>query len=183
MPPHRVRWREPSSNRRILLTAGRQAGGRCRCSMTCVLSGRGQTRLDLASQPSFRPRCAGRGRAPLCGCNARGKGLTLSCSVGGRSGQWSAWTLARLRQMPVQLGWGNAPKSSPDEGRVVIEPTREVPTSPAHRLEFSHRYGNWHDTRAGRRVFEDFSQADATIARRHGRVRPGLAIVRVLPTT
>ena len=134
-------------------------------------------RLDLASQPFLPAQVLAEVERLFAG-NARGKGLDFHARWAGDPASAYMGDAARLRQMLSNLV-GNALKFT-HEGRVVIE-AHEVPTqSPGqHRLEFSVTdTGIGMTPEQGGRVFEDFSQADATIARRYGGSGLGLAIVR-----
>jgi signal transduction histidine kinase/CheY-like chemotaxis protein len=131
-------------------------------------------RVALESAP-FDPEAAMQDVAELLSPKAHAKGLEIAVVV--RSGAPSRvmGDDGRLRQILFNLA-GNAVKFT-ETGGVVLE----LAARPGDRLRFNVR-----DTGPGvapekqAQIFEEFTQADASIARRHGGAGLGLAIVKKL---
>ena len=131
-------------------------------------------RISLESSP-FDPEAAMQDVAELLSPKAHAKGVEIVVLVRNGAPSRVIGDDGRLRQILFNLV-GNAVKFV-DEGGVVVEMTPR----PGGRLRFSIR-----DTGPGIAIdkqvviFEEFTQADASIARRHGGAGLGLAIVKRL---
>lgn len=131
-------------------------------------------RVALESAP-FDPEAALQDVAELLSPKARAKGLELAVAVRGEAPARVIGDDGRLRQILFNLA-GNAVKFT-EAGGVALE----LSTRPGGRLRFSVR-----DTGPGvapdkqALIFEEFTQADAGVARRHGGAGLGLAIVKKL---
>ncbi|MGD9968489.1 MAG: response regulator [Hyphomonadaceae bacterium] len=131
-------------------------------------------RVELESAP-FDPEATMQSVAELLSPKARDKGLEIVVSVRSDSPTRVTGDDGRLRQILFNLA-GNAVKFT-EAGGVVIE----LAPRPNGRLRFSVR-----DTGPGvapekqKLIFEEFTQADATVSRRHGGAGLGLAIVKRL---
>jgi signal transduction histidine kinase/CheY-like chemotaxis protein len=131
-------------------------------------------RVALESAP-FDPEAAMQDVAELLSPKAHGKGLEIAVVVRNGAPTRVLGDDGRLRQILFNLA-GNAVKFT-ETGGVVLE----LSARPGDRLRFSVR-----DTGAGvapekqAQIFEEFTQADASIARRHGGAGLGLAIVKKL---
>ncbi len=131
-------------------------------------------RVVLESAP-FDPEATMQDVAELLSPKAFDKGLELAVSVRGDVPARVVGDDGRLRQILFNLA-GNAVKFT-ESGGVVIE----LAPRPNGRLRFNVR-----DTGPGvapekqALIFEEFAQADAGVARRHGGAGLGLAIVRKL---
>lgn len=130
--------------------------------------------LALESAP-FDPEATMQDVAELLSPKANSKGLEISVVVRADSPQRVIGDDGRLRQILFNLA-GNAVKFT-ETGGVTID----MAPRPGGRLRFSVR-----DTGPGvapekqSLIFEEFAQADAGVARRHGGTGLGLAIVRKL---
>ena len=136
-------------------------------------------RMDLESQPFDLRECV-ESAMDLVVPGATEKGLELACVVEPDVPVTIVGDLTRLRQILVNL-LGNAVKFT-EQGEVVVTVERQgEDTSPQHELHFSVR-----DTGIGipperiGRLFESFSQVDASTTRRYGGTGLGLAISRRL---
>ncbi|HVY83556.1 MAG TPA: response regulator [Caulobacterales bacterium] len=131
-------------------------------------------RLTLESAP-FNPESTMQDVAELLSPKAHAKGLEIAVVVRGGAPARVLGDDGRLRQILFNLA-GNAVKFT-EEGGVSLE----LAPAGADRLRFSVR-----DTGPGvapekqALIFEEFTQADAGVARRHGGTGLGLAIVRKL---
>jgi signal transduction histidine kinase/CheY-like chemotaxis protein len=131
-------------------------------------------RIALESAP-FDPEAAMQDVAELLSPKAHAKGLEIAVVVRAGAPARAIGDDGRLRQILFNLA-GNAVKFT-EIGGVVLE----LAPRPGGRLRFSVR-----DTGPGvapekqTLIFEEFAQADATIARRHGGAGLGLAIVKKL---
>lgn len=131
-------------------------------------------RVELESLP-FDPEATMQGVAELLSPKAYSKGLEIAVVVRGDAPARVVGDDGRLRQILFNLA-GNAVKFT-EAGGVVIE----MAPRPNGRLRFNVR-----DTGPGvapekqAAIFEEFAQADAGIARRHGGAGLGLAIVKKL---
>ena len=131
-------------------------------------------RVELESAP-FDPETTMQDVAELLSPKAHAKGLEIAVCVRGDAPLCVVGDDGRLRQILFNLA-GNAVKFT-ESGGVVLE----LAPRPNGRLRFNVR-----DTGPGvapekqALIFEEFSQADAGIARRHGGTGLGLAIVRKL---
>lgn len=130
--------------------------------------------LELEAAP-FDPEVAVRDVAELLATRAHAKGLEIATALHAGVPALVIGDEGRLRQILFNLA-GNAVKFT-ESGGVVIE----VTLRPDRQLRFLVR-----DTGPGiapnkqALIFEEFTQADAGIARRHGGTGLGLAIVRKL---
>jgi len=131
-------------------------------------------RVELESAP-FDPEATMQSVAELLSPRARDKNLEIAVSVRGDSPTRVVGDDGRLRQILFNLA-GNAVKFT-ETGGVVIE----MAPRPNGRLRFNIR-----DTGPGvapekqSLIFEEFTQADAGVNRRHGGAGLGLAIVKKL---
>ncbi len=131
-------------------------------------------RVELESAP-FDPEATMQSVAELLSPRARDKGLEIAVSVRSDAPRRVIGDDGRLRQILFNLA-GNAVKFT-ESGGVVIE----MAPRPNGRLRFNVR-----DTGPGvppekqALIFEEFAQADAGVARRHGGTGLGLAIVKKL---
>lgn len=131
-------------------------------------------RVDLESAP-FDPEATMQSVAELLSPRARDKGLEIAVSIRSDAPARVVGDDGRLRQILFNLA-GNAVKFT-EVGGVVIE----MSPRPGGRLRFNVR-----DTGPGvapekqALIFEEFTQADAGVARRHGGAGLGLAIVKKL---
>jgi len=131
-------------------------------------------RIALESAP-FDPEATMQDVAELLSPKAHDKGLEIAVIVRGDAPECVVGDDGRLRQILFNLA-GNAVKFTEDGG-VTLELSRRG----AGRLRFAVR-----DTGPGiapekqTLIFEEFSQADAGVARRHGGAGLGLAIVKKL---
>lgn len=131
-------------------------------------------RVELESAP-FDPEATMQSVAELLSPRARDKGLEIAVSVRADSPARVIGDDGRLRQILFNLA-GNAVKFT-EAGGVVIE----MAPRPNGRMRFNIR-----DTGPGvapekqALIFEEFTQADAGVARRHGGAGLGLAIVKKL---
>lgn len=134
----------------------------------------GAGRLALESAP-FDPEAAMQDVAELLSPKAHEKGLEIAVTVRAGASARVVGDDGRLRQILFNLA-GNAVKFT-EAGGVTIE----LAPRPGGRLRFSVR-----DTGPGiapekqALVFEEFTQADASVSRRHGGAGLGLAIVKRL---
>lgn len=125
----------------------------------------------------FEPEAAMQDVAELLSPKARGKGLEIAVVVRGEPPARVVGDDGRVRQILFNLA-GNAVKFT-EQGGVVLE----LSPRPDGRLRFAVR-----DTGPGVApekqglIFEEFAQADAGVARRHGGAGLGLAIVKKLAT-
>ena len=123
----------------------------------------------------FDPEATMQDVAELLSPKAHGKGLEIAVAVRADSPQSVIGDDGRLRQILFNLA-GNAVKFT-ETGGITID----MAPRPGDRLRFSVR-----DTGPGvapekqALIFEEFAQADAGVARRHGGTGLGLAIVRKL---
>lgn len=123
----------------------------------------------------FDPEATMQDVAELLSPKAHGKGLEIAVAVRADSPQAVTGDDGRLRQILFNLA-GNAVKFT-EAGGVTID----MAPRPGGRVRFSVR-----DTGPGvppekqTLIFEEFAQADAGVARRHGGTGLGLAIVRKL---
>lgn len=133
-------------------------------------------RVVLESAP-FDPEATMQDVAELLSPKAHSKGLEVAVSVRGDAPVRVMGDDGRLRQILFNLA-GNAVKFT-EQGGVTIE----MAPRPGGRLRFNVR-----DTGPGvpqekqTLIFEEFAQADAGVARRHGGTGLGLAIVRKIAT-
>ncbi|MBL8547269.1 MAG: response regulator [Hyphomonadaceae bacterium] len=131
-------------------------------------------RVELESMP-FDPEATMQSVAELLSPRARDKGLEIAVSVRSDAPRCVTGDDGRLRQILFNLA-GNAVKFT-ETGGVVIE----MAPRPNGRVRFNVR-----DTGPGvapekqALIFEEFTQADAGVARRHGGAGLGLAIVKKL---
>lgn len=131
-------------------------------------------RVALETAP-FDPESAMQDVAELLSPKARAKGLELTVAVRGDAPSRVMGDDGRLRQILFNLA-GNAVKFT-ETGGVMLE----LSARPGGRLRFVVR-----DTGPGvapdkqALIFEEFAQADAGVARRHGGAGLGLAIVKKL---
>jgi signal transduction histidine kinase/CheY-like chemotaxis protein len=131
-------------------------------------------RVELEALP-FDPELTMQGVAELLSPKAHSKGLEIAVAVRGDAPARVTGDDGRLRQILFNLA-GNAVKFT-EAGGVAIE----MAPRPNGRLRFNVR-----DTGPGvapekqALIFEEFAQADAGAARRHGGAGLGLAIVRKL---
>ena len=137
-------------------------------------------RMELEAQP-FDLREAVEGALDLVAVRAADKGLDLAYVISEDTPPAIVGDVARLRQILLNL-LSNAVKFT-ERGEVVLSVTATRPEAPAgvHELTFSVR-----DTGIGipadriGRLFESFSQVDASTARKYGGTGLGLAISRRL---
>lgn len=131
-------------------------------------------RVELESAP-FDPEAMMQDVAELLSPKAHDKGLEIAVVVRGLAPAQVVGDEGRLRQILFNLA-GNAVKFT-ESGGVVLE----LAMRPGGRLRFNVR-----DTGPGvasdkqAQIFEEFTQADAGVARRHGGAGLGLAIVKKL---
>ncbi len=131
-------------------------------------------RVELESAP-FDPEATMQSVAELLSPRARDKNLEIAVFVRGDAPTRVVGDDGRLRQILFNLA-GNAVKFT-ETGGVVIE----MAPRPTGRLRFNVR-----DTGPGvapekqALIFEEFTQADAGVSRRHGGAGLGLAIVKKL---
>lgn len=131
-------------------------------------------RVELESAP-FDPEATMQDVAELMSPRAHAKGLELAVVVRGAAPACVTGDEGRLRQILFNLA-GNAVKFTETGGIVV-----EMSVRPGGRMRFSVR-----DTGPGvgsdkqTLIFEEFAQADAGVARRHGGAGLGLAVVKKL---
>jgi len=131
-------------------------------------------RVELESAP-FDPEATMQDVAELLSPKAHSKGLEIGVIVRGDAPTRVTGDDGRLRQILFNLA-GNAVKFA-ETGGVMLE----LAPRPGGRLRFSVR-----DTGPGvapekqALIFEEFTQADAGVARRHGGTGLGLAIVKKL---
>ncbi len=131
-------------------------------------------RVELESAP-FDPEATMQDVAELLSPKAHDKGLEIAVVVRGAAPAQVVGDEGRLRQILFNLA-GNAVKFT-EAGGVVLE----LAMRPGGRLRFNVR-----DTGPGvasdkqAQIFEEFTQADAGVARRHGGAGLGLAIVKKL---
>ncbi|MFZ2031921.1 MAG: response regulator [Vitreimonas sp.] len=131
-------------------------------------------RIALDSVP-FDPEATMQDVAELLSPKARGKDLEIAVTVRSSAPTRVIGDDGRLRQILFNLA-GNAVKFT-ESGGVVLE----MSPRPGGRLRFSVR-----DTGLGvapekqTLIFEEFTQADASVSRRHGGTGLGLAIVKRL---
>ncbi len=131
-------------------------------------------RVELESAP-FDPEATMQDVAELLSPKAHSKGLEIAVTVRAGVPALVVGDDGRLRQILFNLA-GNAVKFT-ETGGVVLE----LALRPSGRLRFSVR-----DTGPGvapekqALIFEEFSQADASVSRRHGGAGLGLAIVKKL---
>jgi signal transduction histidine kinase/CheY-like chemotaxis protein len=131
-------------------------------------------RVELESAP-FDPEATMQSVAELLSPKARDKGLEIAVAVRADAPTRVIGDDGRLRQILFNLA-GNAVKFT-ETGGVVIE----LAPRPNGRLRFSVR-----DTGPGvapekqKLIFDEFTQADASVSRRHGGTGLGLAIVKRL---
>ncbi|MBC7769624.1 MAG: response regulator [Phycisphaerales bacterium] len=131
-------------------------------------------RVVLESAP-FDPESTMQDVAELLSPKAHDKGLEIAVTIRGEAPAQVMGDDGRLRQILFNLA-GNAVKFT-EQGGVTIE----LAQRPSGRLRFNVR-----DTGPGvppekqSLIFEEFAQADAGVARRHGGTGLGLAIVKKL---
>ncbi|MFO1019064.1 MAG: response regulator [Hyphomonadaceae bacterium] len=131
-------------------------------------------RVDLESAP-FDPEATMQDVAELISPKAHSKGLDIAVTTRSDAPLRVMGDDGRLRQILFNLA-GNAVKFT-DNGGVIME----LAPRPGGRLRFNVR-----DTGPGvapekqALIFEEFAQADAGVARRHGGTGLGLAIVKKL---
>jgi signal transduction histidine kinase len=131
-------------------------------------------RVELETAP-FDPEATMQDVAELLSPKAHDKGLELAVILRGATPARVIGDEGRLRQILFNLA-GNAVKFT-ESGGVVFE----LAVRPGGRLRFNVR-----DTGPGvaadkqTQIFEEFAQADAGVARRHGGAGLGLAIVKKL---
>ncbi len=131
-------------------------------------------RVELESTP-FDPEATMQDVAELLSPKAHDKGLEIAVTIRGAAPARVIGDEGRLRQILFNLA-GNAVKFT-ETGGVVLE----LAARPGGRLRFNVR-----DTGPGvasdkqAQIFEEFTQADAGVARRHGGAGLGLAIVKKL---
>jgi len=135
-------------------------------------------RLELESRPfEFRP--AVEKAAALFAARAREKGLRLTVTIDPHVPEVISGDAGRLRQILINL-LGNAVKFT-EAGEVTLTVTACEAPGKWRRITFVVR-----DTGPGiapehqQRIFESFSQVDASISRRYGGTGLGLAISRSL---
>jgi signal transduction histidine kinase/DNA-binding response OmpR family regulator len=131
-------------------------------------------RVELETAP-FDPEATMQDVAELLSPKAHDKGLEIAVAVRGATPARVAGDEGRLRQILFNLA-GNAVKFT-EAGGVVLE----LAARPGGRLRFNVRDtgpGVGSDKQA--QIFEEFTQADAGVARRHGGAGLGLAIVKKL---
>ena len=143
-------------------------------------------RLDLESQ-SFDLRECLEGALDLVAGNAAERGLDLAYLVDGQTPEAIVGDVTRLRQILVNL-LSNAVKFT-EEGEVVLSVASE-PSSPNNGEAVDSRIHNLHfsvkDTGIGipsdrmDRLFQSFSQVDASTTRRYGGTGLGLVISKRL---
>jgi len=131
-------------------------------------------RVELESAP-FDPEATMQDVAELLSPKAHAKGLEIAVVVRANAPRGVIGDEGRLRQILFNLA-GNAVKFT-ESGGVVLE----FAARPGGRVRFNVR-----DTGPGvapekqAQIFEEFTQADAGVARRHGGTGLGLAIVKKL---
>lgn len=127
-------------------------------------------RLDLESMP-FDLRALISDTVELIAPRAQSKGIEIAADVDDDVPQRVAGDAARLRQVLLNLA-GNAVKFT-DEGGVTVIVGRRADG----KISFEVRdTGPGIDPAARERIFQEFEQGDATLARRHGGTGLGLAI-------
>jgi PAS domain S-box-containing protein len=137
-------------------------------------------RVELEHRPFILRDCVDTA-LELVAANATAKGLEVACLVDPQAPAAIVGDAARLRQILVNL-LANAVKFT-ERGEVVLTVQSEgvAAASDVHRLHFTVR-----DTGIGipadriDRLFESFSQVDASTTRRHGGTGLGLAISKRL---
>jgi signal transduction histidine kinase/ActR/RegA family two-component response regulator len=135
-------------------------------------------RLELESHP-FAVRAVVDDCIALFSARAKQKGLCLSAALDGRVPAVIAGDAGRLRQVLINL-LGNAVKFT-EEGEVALALTSSDAAGNWRRICFVVR-----DTGPGiapehqQRIFDSFSQVDASITRKYGGTGLGLAISRSL---
>jgi PAS domain S-box-containing protein len=131
-------------------------------------------KMELEHQPFDLRECL-EGALDLVASRAAEKGLDLAYYIGAYVPTALFGDVTRLRQILVNL-LSNAVKFT-DQGEVLVSVDSGEGTSPLHELHFSVR-----DTGIGippdrmNRLFQSFSQIDASMARRYGGSGLGLAI-------
>src|SRR6185295_13233410 len=131
-------------------------------------------RIALDSAP-FDPEATMQDVAELLSPKARSKGLEIAVTVRSGAPTRVIDDDGRLRQILFNLA-GNAVKFT-ESGGVVLE----MSPRPGGRLRFSVRdTGNGVAPEKQTLIFEEFTQADASVSRRHGGTGLGLAIVKRL---
>ena len=135
-------------------------------------------RLELESKP-FQLRAVVDESIALFLARAKERGLQLSVGIDGRVPAVIAGDAGRLRQVLINL-LGNAVKFT-EQGEVALTVTASEGTGNWRRILFAVR-----DTGPGiapehqQRIFDSFSQVDASITRKYGGTGLGLAISRSL---
>jgi len=163
-------------NERTYVSAIKQSGEHLLELITEILD---YSRLEagqvaLESAP-FDPEAMMQDVAELMSPRAHAKGLEVAVVVRGSTPARVTGDEGRLRQILFNLA-GNAVKFT-EQGGIVVE----MSVRPGGRMRFSVR-----DTGPGvgpdkqALIFEEFAQADAGVARRHGGAGLGLAIVKKL---
>lgn len=165
-------------NTRSYVDAIKQSGEHLLDLITEILD---YSRLEAGAVPiettPFDPEAVMQDVAELLSPKAHAKGLDLAVVARAGTPERVLGDDGRLRQMLFNLA-GNAVKFT-ETGGVVLE----AAPRPGERMRFSVR-----DTGPGvspdkqALIFEEFTQADASVARRHGGAGLGLAIVRKLAT-
>jgi len=131
-------------------------------------------RIALDSVP-FDPEATMQDVAELLSPKARSKGIEIAVTVRSGAPTRVVGDDGRLRQILFNLA-GNAVKFT-ETGGVVLE----MSPRPGGRLRFSVRdTGNGVAPEKQTLIFEEFTQADASVSRRHGGTGLGLAIVKRL---
>ncbi|MBI3440137.1 MAG: response regulator, partial [Proteobacteria bacterium] len=131
-------------------------------------------RIALDSVP-FDPEATMQDVAELLSPKARSKGLEIAVTLRSGAPTRVIGDDGRLRQILFNLA-GNAVKFT-ESGGVVLE----MSPRPGGRLRFSVRdTGNGVAPEKQTLIFEEFTQADASVSRRHGGTGLGLAIVKRL---
>jgi len=135
-------------------------------------------RLELESAP-FQLRAVVEETIALFLARAKEKGIGLSAAIDGRAPAVIAGDAGRLRQVLINL-LGNAVKFT-ERGEVALAVRASDGTGNRARISFAVR-----DTGPGiapehqQRIFDSFSQVDASISRKYGGTGLGLAISRSL---
>jgi len=163
-------------NARTYVSAIRQSGEHLLDLITEILdySRLEAGRVELENAP-FDPEATMQDVAELLSPKTHDKGLEIAVIVRGAAPARVIGDEGRLRQILFNLA-GNAVKFT-ESGGVVLE----LAARPGGRLRFNVR-----DTGPGvapdkqAQIFEEFTQADAGVARRHGGAGLGLAIVKKL---
>jgi PAS domain S-box-containing protein len=118
----------------------------------------------------------------LLGAQARAKRVTLSWSLGPGVPAMVVGDPGRLRQILVNLV-GNAVKFTPAEGTVDVTVTRAESAGDEARLRFEVKdSGIGIEPEAQARLFDAFSQAEDSTARKYGGTGLGLSICKQLVT-